>query len=105
MARPLLSQPVRRTARVNYQQFILIYSCGQLMLLQSGLFAFFSPEPRGACSVNAMPSAGRKRCQRKGIMNARAWKVLVSTNWLPLLLLLALPAVAQADFSYTNSSG
>lgn len=38
-------------------------------------------------------------------MKNRALKILASTKWLPLLLLLALPAVAQAQYYYTNSYG
>jgi hypothetical protein len=38
-------------------------------------------------------------------MKTHASKILASTKWLPLLLLLALPAVAQAQYYYTNSYG
>jgi hypothetical protein len=38
----------------------------------------------------------------KGVMNARALKILRATKLLPLLLLLVLPAVAQAQYYYTN---
>ncbi len=37
-------------------------------------------------------------------MNARALKILVPTKLLPLLLLLALPAVTQAQFTYTTNN-
>ena len=35
-------------------------------------------------------------------MNACALKILRATKLLPLLLLLSLPAVAQAQYYYTN---
>lgn len=35
-------------------------------------------------------------------MKTRALKILASTKWLPLLWLLALPAVAQAQYYFTN---
>ena len=38
-------------------------------------------------------------------MNARALKILRAIKLLPLLLLLALPAVAQAQFYYTTTNG
>src|ERR1035437_7744005 len=41
----------------------------------------------------------------KRTMNTHALKVLVTTELLRLLLLLVLPAVAQAQYYYTNSHG
>ncbi len=38
----------------------------------------------------------------KGSMNARALKIPAAAKLLPLLLLLALPAVAQAQYYFTN---
>jgi BspA type Leucine rich repeat region (6 copies) len=38
-------------------------------------------------------------------MKTRALKIFTSTKLLPLLLLLALPAVAQAQYSYTDTHG
>ena len=44
----------------------------------------------------------QNHCKKKGIMKTRTLKILAATKLLPLLLLLVLPAVAQAQYYYTN---
>ena len=58
-------------------------------------------------SLAALPAnpPNQTHCKMKGTMKTRTLKILASTKLLPLLLLLALPAVAQAQYYYTDTHG